>query len=278
VAAALDHSERRGAVPLPSRWFARWFAGHAVRRLRRGFHRVRMLGPLPEAVPPATPLVVYANHASWWDPLAALGSRSILFPGRLDSYAPIDAEMLERYGIFKWLGFFGVDRDAPRGVSRFLDQAEEVLRRPGSILFITPQGRFADVRERPLGFQRGIAHLAARVPEAVFLPLAMECVFWEESRPELLLHVGAPWRCSPASGSAVRDASRSREQILRELEQGLAEAMDRLADASMGRRREAFTVLYSGRAGVGGVYDAWRWARAKLVGRDPQLHHGPGES
>jgi 1-acyl-sn-glycerol-3-phosphate acyltransferase len=258
-------------VPPPRRWFARWFTGHAVERLRQGFHGVRLLGPVPRVVPPETPLVVYANHASWWDPLAALGTKPILFPGRTDAYAPIDAEMLERYGIFRWLGFFGVDRDSPRGASRFLDEAADILRRPGSVLYVTPQGRFADVRERPLGFRRGIAHLALRVPEAVFLPLAMECTFWEESRPELLLHVGEPWSGAPESGAG------SLERVLRDLEQGLEAAMDRLAEASVGRRREAFTVLFRGQAGVGGVYDAWRWVRAKLAGRSPRLHHGPDE-
>ena len=250
-------------VRAPHPWVSPWFSRYAANRLRNHFHRVRFLKEGSLSVPSQLPLVIYGNHPSWWDPLVALAVKPVFFPDR-DAYAPIDAGMLERYGIFKSLGFFGVERDSVRGVASFLDQAELILRRPQSLLFLTPQGRFADVRERPVQLQRGIAHLAARVPETVFLPLAMEIAFWEESKPELLLCAGNA--VSPEPGA-------SRSEILARLEQSLEQAMDRLAAASMARRSEAFTNLLTGTAGIGGIYDVWRVLKAIALGKKINLHH-----
>ena len=49
-----------------------------------------------------------------------------------------------------------------------------------------------DVRERPLRLAGGLARLAKRVPEACFVPLAIEYAFWDERRPNCLLRFGAP--------------------------------------------------------------------------------------
>ena len=60
---------------------------------------------------------------------------------------------------------------------------------PGKALMMTPQGEFTDVRSRPVQFKPGLARLAADCG-AIVQPLATEFVFWEESRPEILLHFG----------------------------------------------------------------------------------------
>lgn len=250
------------SVPEPKMWLANWFSRHAEKRLRKEFHRVRLLGPEPPAF--EGPLVAYANHSSWWDPLVALAIRPLFFPER-QAYAPIAAEMLERYGIFKHLGFFGVDSSSLRGVVEFLQQAEAVLGRPSAMLYLTPQGRFADVRDRPARFQGGIGSLAARVEGAGFLPLAVEYVFWEESKPEILLRFGEIRRFP---------AGVDRTGAARVLESALEAEQDRLAKASMERSAEPFRTVLRGRSGVGGVYDLWRSLRARMSGRTPELGHG----
>ena len=53
-----------------------------------------------------------------------------------------------------------------------------------TLLCITAEGSFTDGRVRPVILRPGLAHLARRMPGAVFLPLALEYCFWNESRPE----------------------------------------------------------------------------------------------
>ena len=96
--------------------------------------------------------------------------------GDRSMFTPIDAKMLQRYRMFARLGFFGVEQGTRRGAVQFLRTSQAILQDPGHLLAVTPQGRFADVRERPVRFQSGVGHLAAQVGHAMFLPMATEFV------------------------------------------------------------------------------------------------------
>jgi len=114
-----------------------------------------------------------------------------LFADRIP-HAPIDSVAVEKYAFFKKLGFFGVERNSARGARNFLRVARELLRRGDTLLFMTPQGRFADVREPRLDFEAGLGHLFRKSSGVVFLPLAVEYTFWEEQHPEVLIRFGEP--------------------------------------------------------------------------------------
>jgi hypothetical protein len=58
------------------------------------------------------------------------------------------------------------------------------------------------------------------------------------------------------------------------LEAGLSSTMDALAVDAMARDPARFHTLAEGRAGVGGVYDAWRRVRAAATGRRFDVRHG----
>ena len=113
-------------------------------------------------------------------------------------YAPMDAVSLKRYGILRRIGVFGVDSGSVRGAANFMRVGLATLVK-GGVLWVTPQGRFADVRERPLVFKPGLAALASRVPGGcTVLPLAIEYVFWDERMPEALLHLAnlSTWKAA----------------------------------------------------------------------------------
>ncbi len=65
---------RANSAPSPRRsaWQFALFRKYVRRYLRHHFHAVRVsqAGPLPGLL--AGPLVVVANHPSWWDPLVGL--------------------------------------------------------------------------------------------------------------------------------------------------------------------------------------------------------------
>ena len=186
--AALDGA---GELPSISLLLLRWFTWYSRGYLRRHFHSLRVSRA---GLPPETsglPLVLFTNHASWWDPLVGLVLKTHFFADRA-LFAPIDAAMLTRYGMFRKLGFFGVEQCSRRGAVEFLRMSETILQSSNHLLAVTPQGRFADVRERPIRFKAGLGHLATRVERALFLPMATELVFWEERLPEVLVRFGEP--------------------------------------------------------------------------------------
>lgn len=254
------------SVPPQSERVLGWFTLYARWYVARHFHAVRLHGEPPVMPPAGTPLVIYLNHAAWWDPLLCLLLRARFFAARR-SYAPMDEAMLRRYRFFARLGFFGVEQNTPRGAVRFLRTAETILAAPARALWLTPQGRFCDVRERPVRFKPGLGHLAARLEQALFLPLALEITHWEERTPEALARFGEPLaasaadRLTPAAWTA-------------RLEAALEVAQDRLAAGACRRDPAGFRTLLRGAAGVGGVYDLWRGALARLRGHDFHPEHG----
>jgi 1-acyl-sn-glycerol-3-phosphate acyltransferase len=227
-----------------------------VRRyLARHFHAVRLarFGQAPD-VPGRGPLIVAMNHPSWWDPLLGL-ILSERFAGRTP-YAPIAAAALERYPILGRLGLFAIGPGLG-GARGFLRVGLGVLADPGRALWITAQGLFTDPRVRPVTLRSGVGHLAARMTGVTVVPLALEYPFWGERTPEALACFGEPVRLDGASAAEWSEW----------VAQGLGSAQDALARAAIARDPAAFDVLIAGRAGVGGLYDSWRRARAALGGR-----------
>jgi 1-acyl-sn-glycerol-3-phosphate acyltransferase len=249
------------AAQLPRRnaWLFRLFRRYCRRYLARNFHAVRLSreGLLPDRGP--GPLLVVMNHPSWWDPLIGLILTELL-PSWRTHYAPIDEQGLSQYPFLERLGFFGVELGSTRGSWNFLRRCQTILSQPEATLWITPQGRFADPRERPIRFRQGIGHLVLRVPQVAILPIAVEYPFWNDRFPEALI------RCGPAIEASKEPELTAQEWTAR-LEQGLTETMEHLAREACQREPRAFLTLLGGSAGVGGVYDAWRRFRARLGGK-----------
>ncbi len=213
-------------------------------------------GGLPQ-VPAGKSLVIYSNHPSWWDPAIFILLGLALLPER-HGYGPMDARELERYGLLRRMGAFGIDLASVRGAAGFLRTSRRILADPRGTLWITAEGRFTDPRARPVTLRPGLAHLARHMPGLVFVPLALECSFWNESRPEALARFGPP---------VVPGAARDLTDVTRDLTAALTATMDALAADSMARDPALFQPVLRGGVGVGGMYDAWRRLRAWSTGR-----------
>ncbi len=244
------------ALPQISRPLLRLFARYTTSYLGRHFHSLRLLAAAPPPNEGAGPLVVFLNHAAWWDPLVCLFLARRFFSGRA-AYGPMDAAALQRYRFFRRLGFFPVETETARGAAQFLRTSSAILERPESALFLTPQGKFADVRAS-LVLSPGIEHLAARLPHVRFLPLAIEYAFWEERKPEILLAFG---NAEPPGALGLTER--------------LATTQAKLAAAAQRRQPNEWQELLRTRSGVSRPYDLWRWARARLRGEAFRADHAP---
>lgn len=244
------------------RVFTAYTCGY-VRRHFHGFHILKRGLPPPDCT---RPLVIYLNHASWWDPLVCLLLAREFFPHHT-SFAPIDAAMLERYRFFRHLGFFGIEQNTSRGARTFLWTTHAILASSRHAVWLTPQGRFMDVRKRPLRLQEGLGVLAAREGNATFLPLAIEYAFWTEPRAEILVSFGEP--IIPINGPAHTAAEWT--QVFSD---ALESSQDELAACSCRRDPVEWLTLNRGRSGVAPLYDVWRWLCARVRGEKftPEHH------
>nr|WP_255635899.1 lysophospholipid acyltransferase family protein [Azospirillum sp. 412522] len=258
---------RDDPVALRSRLLCWFFGGVMRRRLRRGFHAVRLARPGWPVLPPGRPAIVYLNHPSWWDPALLIAMGTTRFRGR-PGYGPIDGEMLRRYRFMRRIGLFGLE-PGRAGAVAFLRNAEHILGDPRAMLWITAEGAFTDPRRRPVILRPGIAHLVRRMPSALVVPMAVEYPFWDERTPEALVRFGEPVEAAALADLPVPD-------IAAELEGRLEAVMDRLALDAQSRDPARFLTLVEGTVGIGGVYDLWRRARAWAGGRSFSAAHGTG--
>lgn len=230
---------------------------------QRNFNAVRMSHQGLPVLEPGRPVIICCNHPGWWDPALFILLMHILMPDRT-GFGPMDSTALRRYGVLRKMGVFGIDPETRDGARHFLRAGLRILGDPRSVLWVTAEGAFTDPRVRPVRLRAGIAHLARRMPRAVVVPLALEYPFWNERRPEALIHFGSPVD-APTGGIAGWVAT---------LESALTKTIDELANMSMQRDPSLFVRLLRGRSGVGGIYDLWRQGTAMMVGQRFDPRHG----
>ncbi len=257
-------------VPHISTWFQSGFHRFLRSFLKRHFHAIaieresrcdRLLNEHPDE-----PLIVYANHPSWWDPLVAHFLNATLFSDR-QFYAPIDADALEQYRVFAKLGFYGVHLNTKSGAAAFLKQSLAILHCPNTALWITPEGNFVDARDHGPPLMPGLAHLCLRLDRGWVLPLALEYGLWEERLPECFFQMGAP---IDVSDHPELDKPQWQELVTHRLR----DAQAALSQRVIARSAEPFDNLLKGKRGGGLIYDSLRRVKALATGRRFRAAHG----
>lgn len=254
-------------VPQVSDRLIYWFDWYLQRYFPKHFHAFAISNvEAATSIDTELPLIVYMNHASWWDPLTALVLAKKYFPNR-QLFAPIDAVALQKYQFMQRLGFFPVEQDKLHGAGNFLKTSRAILSNPGASVWLTPEGQFADPRERDLPFQPGLAHLVSKMEHGVVLPLAMEYPFWEERLPEALGRFGEPISIADHVGVG-------KEEWRQILESRLRETQTQLESDSLVRNSEAFEILISGQSGIVWMYDILRRFKSVFTGKKLDQTHG----
>lgn len=231
--------------------FTDWF-------VRRSFHSVRIVTtpPVPQEFSQGGGVVLYSNHPSWWDPLIGIFLINRYFH-RTRAYAPIDAAMLDQYKFFRHLGFYGVDRKSPSSIRKFIRVSRAILNQPDSIIWVTPQGKFADVRDRSAALEMGLTRLRKDDGPTHFVPVAIEYVFWSERLPEVLVHFGKP--VEAAAHSNDHSCLHSR------LSWALESTQNELAERTISRDPSAFSQSFSSEPGFFFLYDLWRRIKSPVT-------------
>jgi 1-acyl-sn-glycerol-3-phosphate acyltransferase len=238
--AAQNSSEIKPPSPFALAFFhfyVRFKLGWTFRSLRVA-HMDRF--PTP---PDKHPIIVFLNHASWWDPIPCTVLNHRMRP-HTTLYAPVDriAMVQSNVSLIRRVGYFPIDTGTVRGTKAFLNDCKKVLDLPNAILWVTPQGEFTDPRSRPIHLRRGLATLIARLGPVTVVPLALEYSFWEHSRPFVLGSWGEPIHIEDGASKSIREW----HQLLT---QSLTATQDELADLVIRREGNAFRTICFGRLG-----------------------------
>lgn len=172
-------------------WFERIFSIYNRNLLRRRFHSLHVSGlDYLRNKTPATSLIIYANHSSWWDGLVLF---EILRRFDFENYIMMEEKQLRKLFLFRKLGAFSVIRENPREAVRSINYAARLLiENSNRIVIIFPQGEILPNDVRPLYFYNGLARIAEKVGKCELLPVALRFEFVGNFKPEIYVKISAP--------------------------------------------------------------------------------------
>ncbi len=173
-----------------SRLFEKIFALYNRNLIKRRFHLYQVSG-LDYLINknPNIPLLIYANHTSWWDGLLAF---EISRAARLDSFIMMDELNLRRFFLFQRLGAFSIFRGF-RGMKESIKYSSDLmLANSTRTLWIFPQGEIVPYDFRPIHFYNGAARIVEKVGKCLTVPLAFRLEFTGEFKPEIFVKIGKP--------------------------------------------------------------------------------------
>ncbi|HEX6372251.1 MAG TPA: lysophospholipid acyltransferase family protein [Longimicrobium sp.] len=151
--------------------------------------RTRVAG-LPRALPEGVPLLLAANHVSWWDPFTLREVQRALRPTAPFFTVMLEAELARR-PFFRRLGVVGLDPASPASLRACIRQLRRLLdaHPDGSVCFF-PQGRIWPSFKRPLAFRPGIGLLARELAPLLVLPVGLHVEPLSATRPTVFASAG----------------------------------------------------------------------------------------
>jgi 1-acyl-sn-glycerol-3-phosphate acyltransferase len=196
-------------TPLAARTFEAMFDPWRRRRVE-----FRVTG-LPAGLPPDVPVILAANHVSYWDPFLLRHLQRLLRP-RAPFYTVMLERELERHGWMRRIGVVGLEPGSAsslRRCIRFLRNA--VDERPDAMIAFFPQGRIWPSFRRPLAFRAGVSLLARAIPGVRILPAGLHLEPLNRPRPTLFASL------APATDGASTDVAALESAVTGEIDRVL---------------------------------------------------------
>ncbi len=173
-----------------SKWFEKIFSIYNRNLLKRRFHSINVLG-LDNLTKKNSnfPLLVYANHSSWWDGLVIF---EILRKFAFENYFMMEEKQLKGLPLFRKLGAFSVIREKPRESLKSINYAVKSLQKNSeTAVVIFPQGEILPNDLRPLKFYSGVSKTIQKTKKCSYVPIAIRYEFNQNFKPEIYIKVGA---------------------------------------------------------------------------------------
>ena len=159
--------------------------------MQRRLDGVHLRGVEGTAWLPDLPVLLVANHVSWWDGFLLREVHRRIRPGAPFHVVMTEAE-LRRFPIFRWMGAVPLG-DGPMAARQLLlDLQGRQSDRRDAVFGYFPQGRIWPSHRRPLGFRRGVAWLASRMVPIAVVPVGLHLEPLTRPGPAAFVAVGKP--------------------------------------------------------------------------------------
>jgi 1-acyl-sn-glycerol-3-phosphate acyltransferase len=172
-----------------SSWFEKIFRIYNRNLLKRYFHSLHVLGlNMLSNKLEDKPLIIFANHSSWWDGLVVF---EVLSRYNFENYVMMEEKHLLKLPFFRKLGAFSVVRENPREAFKSINYISGLLsENPSRVLLIFPQGQILPNDFRPIKFYSGVSRIIQRTGKCQVVPFSIRYEFFEHFKPEIMVRIG----------------------------------------------------------------------------------------
>ncbi|MFO7575569.1 MAG: lysophospholipid acyltransferase family protein [Bacteroidales bacterium] len=159
------------------RFFVWFIKVYTSVNLRLSFRKVVVEGDT--VVPADKPLLLIGNHFSWWDGFFAYYLNDILW--RRKFHVMMLEEQLQTRLFLNKVGAYSVRRGS-RSVIDSLNYTSRLLKTPGNLVVIYPQGEISSLYTYPVRFERGIDRIIRSAGPGITVLFYVALVDWFSSK------------------------------------------------------------------------------------------------
>lgn len=165
-----------------TRFHTAFFEVYTRFMLRRHFHRVRM----HHEAGVEGPLLVIANHFSWWDGFIIFELNRRYLQRKF--HVMMLEEQLQKNSFLRNIGAFSINRNS-RSILDSMVYADHILQKKENLLLFFPQGEFQTMHLNHLKFNKGIHRLLRNMPEKSNLLMVCNLIdYFEHKKPVLSVY------------------------------------------------------------------------------------------
>jgi len=144
-------------------------------------------------IPRDVPLMVVANHVSWWDGFLLIELQRLMRPGVQFHTVMLEKE-LRAHAFLERIGAVGIDTESPASILRCIRELERrISAKPDSMIFFFPQGKISPSWRRPLEFKRGIEVFCRALGSILVMPVAIHIEPLNTVSPHAFVSAGEPF-------------------------------------------------------------------------------------
>lgn len=165
-------------------FFGKLLANHySGTRLDKAFHSVKIEG---EADDDGSPVLMIANHFSWWDGFIQYRLNDLYFHRKL--HVMMLEEQLRRFMVLNQCGVFSIRKNS-RDIVKSLHYCSELLSVNSNMVLIFPQGKIESMHRGYLSFEKGLSYFLKPGHSRFQLIFNVNLIdFFSEKKPSLTIY------------------------------------------------------------------------------------------
>ncbi len=159
-----------------------FFRNYAVRKTNRCFEAVNIIGEYEKK---EKPLLIVANHISWWDGFWIMYLNRTFFKKKF--HFMMLEEQLKKYRFFNYSGGFSVNKKS-KTIIETLQYTTDLLKDKKNMVLIFPQGEIKSIYETNIKFEKGLDWIIKKTDNIQIIQVANFVDYFSKPKPSLYIY------------------------------------------------------------------------------------------